>query len=513
MTSIALKTGPGLRYAVFFILIFYLVIGTGIISDDYNYAATLKGKNFSSVLSPTYCIGTPLETYTHFIWFYFLPVDRTLYFDFIKILYLILSFYLISKFFGIFMEIDTALLASFLFIFFPTHDSTVYWFLGQYLTLSAAFYLYAYYLAHKNKFLAAIIAATAASFISYGSPILAISLSLLFFLNRQFKKGVVLLIPNIVYSCYYVGLSAVFGYGAQRLPSRLDLPALAGQLVLQIATFADAMCGPSLWLKVYYSFFQLSKISIFLGLAITVILYRRYKKAGISYDVKLLIALVVLAAGSLLMFAFTGAYPQLAFNLGNRTTIFGSLLFTYLIVMLPASRILKIAVLAVLFFSILGISDHWKAFNIERGTIARNIMNNTDWKRHEGFLYVTGNQYSSFGRLGHIELFAEEGGLALLFWVYSNGKVNAKPLNKRHMYKDGYLIDTKYDERMKVEREIGVYDSEKNLFLKIKTEDINAYIDALPPVDRHWVELVDFTVLKDFTIKLMPRLVYTRQKV
>ncbi|MDO8525736.1 MAG: hypothetical protein Q7S07_04535, partial [Candidatus Omnitrophota bacterium] len=465
MTSIGLKAGPGLRYAAFFILIFYLVIGTGIISDDYNYTVTLKGKNFSSALSPAYCIGTPLEIYTHFIWYYFLPVDRTVYFDLIKILYLILSFYLISKFFGIFMDETRALLASFLFIFFPTHDSTVYWFLGQYLTLSAAFYLYAYYLAHKNKFLAAILAATAASFISYGSPVLAITLGLLFFLNRQFKKGMTLLIPNVVYSCYYIGVSAVFGYGAQRLPSRLDFGALAGQLTLQIATFADAMCGPSFWLKIYYSFFQLSKISIFLGVAITAILYKRYKKAGVSYDLKLLTALIVLAAGSLLMFALTGAYPQLAFNLGNRTTIFGSLLFTYLIVMLSAPRILKIAVLAVLFFSILGISDHWKAFNIERRTIARNIMNNADWKTHEGFLYVTGNQYSSFGRLGHIELFTEEGGPALLFWMYSDGKVNAKPLNKRHTYKDGYLIDTKYGERMKVDREIGVYDSEKNLFL------------------------------------------------
>ncbi len=497
-----------LLYAAFFILIIYLVIGTGIISDDYDYTLALKGKSFLSIFSPAYGITTPLETLTHFIWFYFLPVDKPLYFDIIKILYLILSFYMISKFFGIFMETGYAMLASFFFIFFPTHDSTVYWFLGQYLTLSAAFYLYAYYLAQKDKIPAAVFMAAAASFVSYGSPVLAVSLSLMFFLNRQIKKGLAMLIPNIVYTSYYIVVSAVLNYGVRRLPARFDLYAIAKQFLLQIATFTDAMFGPSFWLKIYYSFFQLSFWSVLVGCAILTVLLAYYRKPRALYNVKLLTGLVVMAVLSLFMFALTGAFPQLAFNLGNRTTIFSSLLVTYLIVILAAPRAVKIAIFAILFFSILGISDHWKAFNVHRQVIVNNIMNNTEWKAREGTIFVTGNQYSLFGKINHIELFTEPGGMALLFRKFSEGRVNAQPLNKRHIYKDGYLIDTKYDQRIKVGSEIGVYDSERNRFLKVRDDDINTYIAALPKNPRHWTQLADVAYLKDLAVRLMPRLKY-----
>ena len=63
------------------------------------------------------------------------------------------------------------------------------------------------------------------------------------------------------------------------------------------------------------------------------------------------LGLVLLMFLSFVMFSLTGRYPQLAFNLGNRTTIFGSLLVAYLIVLMPVRKIVRVAVFALLFFS------------------------------------------------------------------------------------------------------------------------------------------------------------------
>ncbi len=170
-------------YIVCFVLIAYFIIGTGIVSDDFSCTLTMRGKSVIESIDPRLCPHTPMENIFFFLWYPFFNPDNTLFVEIIKILYLWLSFYMISKFFSIFLDSKYALLASFLFIFFPSHDATVYWFLGQYLAISMAFYLFAYYLAHKGRLLPAFLSATVASFLSYGSPAVAVPLFLLFVLK------------------------------------------------------------------------------------------------------------------------------------------------------------------------------------------------------------------------------------------------------------------------------------------------------------------------------------------
>ena len=500
-----------LWYFLFFTFIAYLLVNTGLVSDDFIHTLVSGKTSLIRLLVPSGSwLTTPAENYTHRIWYYFFRFNDLLLPGILKIIYISVSFYYITKFFGIFLSKIDAFLASFLFIFFPSHDATVYWFLGQYLTLSMAFYLYSYYLAYRNRFFGAFLSAVVASFISYGSPAIALALFTIFALKKEFKKGLTLLIPNILYITYYIFVTRVMAGGVNRIPGNITLHSVFKQFALQVLTFVDSVVGPSMWLKIYYSLTQLSAISIIVGIIAVFVIYKICRDGNSRYDPKLIAGLMVMTAASFVMFAITGFYPQMAFNLGNRVTIFGSLLVVYLIIAMPAPKIMKTLIYAILIFSILGTSDHWKAWDAHQQFVINNIKNNRDVKNYSDVrvLYVSGNQYSRYGRLGHIEFFSEENATGPIFGFFSKGLIVTRPINRRCIYENGYLVDTKYDEKIKVDGYINVYDSERDKILKINSEDINRYIESLPSDNRHWIQLIGNKHMKDTILGLMPRLKY-----
>jgi hypothetical protein len=493
----------------FIVIIIYLVLNTGIISDDYIFMSILKGQNPLHLLVPKQNPGTPVETYFFFMWYPLFRLDNMAAVNILKVLYIILAFYMVSRFFSIFLDKRNTALASFLFLFFPSHDSTVYWFLGQYLTLSIAFYLYAYYLAFKDRLILASVFAILGSFISYGSSVIAVSLFLIFALHREFKKGLTLLIPNILYSAYYVFISKFLATGPDRLPDNFDIYGITKHFFLQIPAFLDATLGPSMWLKIYWAIEQLSAPSIVISIIAAVFFYRLCAKPPApKYNKRMILGLVAMTILSFLMFAATGYYPQLAFNLGNRTTIFGSLLMAYIVVLLPAGRIARTIILSILLLSILGISDHWKLWSIRQQEVITDIANNPDLKKLNGIVYVSGNQYSKFGKLSHIEFLCEDQ-VGVIFEMVLGKGIEAKPLNKRHRFENGYILDTKYGTRDRVEDYVTIYDSEKDRIIKLRTEDINSYINSLPYDTRHWIQLTRNSFLRGMILKAIPRLKYT----
>jgi hypothetical protein len=90
-------------------------------------------------------------------------------------------------------------------------------------------------------------------------------------------------------------------------------------------------------------------------------------------------------------------------------------------------------------------------------------------------------------------------------------EIRAVTINKRHVYEDGYLIDTKNNTKAEVNDYINVYDSENDRLFTLNVVEINSYIDSLPPENRHWIMLSDnrlISFVKTLVIKLMPRLEY-----
>jgi len=503
-----------LLYLLSFGLIAYLLINTGLFSDEFGLVHHLKNKSITDtlIIKDAAWITLPAEHFILLIWYRFFQVFNLLLVNILKISYLFLSFCLITKFFEIYLDTPRAFLVSFLFLFFPSHDSTAYWFLGYYLTLSFAFYLYAFYLAHRDKLFPAFLLALIASFMSYGSSVVAAALFMLFALDKAFKKGLILLVPNIIFAAYYILMTKVFHVSMlDRIPDKINVPAIVSQLALQFFSFLDAMLGPSMWLKIYYSFSQLSVISVIIGALLTIVFYKTYRESKKKYNLKLILSLMVLAFLSFAMFAVTGLYPQIAFNLGNRVTIFGSLLLAYLIVALPTSKKVSTAIFAILIFTILGISDHWKDWTLHQQKVIANIKNNQDLRDYEDarYIYVSGNQYSKYGKIGHIDFFSEAGVTAPVFWLLLERKdIVAVTINKRLKYLNGYMVDTKYDTKAHVDGYINVYDSEKDTLFRVNAGDIAEYIDSLPADNRHWTQAFNVKFIKDIAVRLMPRLKY-----
>lgn len=509
-----MKLKNNLLYLLFFCLIAYLVTNTGLVSDDFAHMVLLKGKNLNEIIAKTFTDASwmtlPAEHVLILLWYRFFDLENQALLNALKILYLCLSFYMVSKFFGIFLDRAKALAASFIFLFLPSHDSTSYWFLAHYLTLSFAFYLYAFYLANKDKLFYAFSFAALGSFISYGSPAIAIPLALLFFLNKKLKRALILIVPNALFIIYYIVLTEFVSVGAKRIPDQINLFFIFKQCALQFFTFFDAVLGPSMWLKIYYSLSQLSVMSIVIGIVAIVFFYKYYDFRASKYDSKLLLSLIAMIVLSFGMFAITGYYPQLAFNLGNRVTIFSSLLLAYLIVAVPMKRFTGIIVFAILIFSILGASDHWKLWARHQGSVIHNIMANSELKNYNlsKNVYVSGNQYSKLGKIGHIEFLAEGSVTGPLFSLALNNDLEVLPINKRFRYEDGFLIDTKHNIKAEISDHIYVYDSENDVFFRLAAKDINKYIGSLPLDIRHWIQLVDVPLIRNLSLKLMPRLRY-----
>ncbi len=500
-----------LIYLFYFLLIAYLLANTGIFSDEFAVIERLKGKSLfggiAAGVNSSY-INVPFAYLTHFTWYYLFR-DYIQFLDLIKIFYIILSFYLISKFFSIFLNENNALWASFLFIFFPCHDSTVYCFMIQYLTLSFAFYLYAFYLAYNNKLLAAFLLALVASFLSYGSPPLAFALFTLFALKKEFKKSMIMLIPNMIYWVYFIPLNILMRLAAPRIIEKLTFISLAKQFILQILTGFDAVLGPSIWLKIYYGLWQVSAISLIIGILSLIVLSKIISKERARHNPQLIISLLVMLVISFFTFAASGRYPQIAFNLGNRVTIYGSLVLTYFIVSVFSKRI-NILLMVIFIFSILGISNHWKNWNFHQWKIIENIKSNKDLGsyREDKIIFVSGNQYSKYGPISHIEFFSEDWVPNFVFKLSLGDKITAAAINKRFRYLNGYLTDTKYNKQIYVGDSINIYNSEENMLFKLKTDEVNSFLEALPVDNRHWIQIIHPRFLKNMIEYLMPRLKY-----
>lgn len=516
----------------FVVLIIYLLYGTGIVSDDFAFIRdTHDHKSFlESVIYGNHYISRPVFKYIFSIYYYFVDINNYVLIDFLKILLVILIFYMTTKFFSIFLNKESSMIVSFLFIFFPTHDSTAFFYLEIALSLCIGLYLYAYYLVYNNRFILAGILSFLASFVSYGSPPIAFVLFVLCLLNKAYKKGLTLFIPVVIYSTYFIietiGQRLGIFYRSDvfhtRLPSDMNLSSVIKQFILQIITFIDAILGPSFFMKIYYSILQNNGFSIMLAVIFIVVylLTSRIEKKETknnkketknnNIDRRLLITLIVLTIGSLGMFALTGLYPQMAFNLGNRVTIYGSLLVAYLIVTVPIPENIRRGIILIFFAAIVGISVHWKQWNQHQMYVIDNISTNKELASYDGTapIYVSGNQYSKMGPYSHIEFLSEHWVVDSIFKLAGHEKLSARSLNKRSVYENGVIIDKKYNSEYSVGDTVMVYDSEADQLLEISAQNLNNYINKLPDDKRHWIQFIKNEYINALILKLMPRLRY-----
>ena len=184
---------------LYLLIISLLTYGTGVISDDFGY---LSGDVSSLFILQGNYINIPFAHLLQASILIISDFDNYIFVDIFKIIYLFISFLMISQFLKLFLNEKKSYFYSFLFIFFPIHDGSTYWIMGQYLILSCACLLYSYYWVINKKYGYAIAFVLIGSFLCYGSIAIILSLSVILLIQKKTKECIILTIPNFIYCIY-----------------------------------------------------------------------------------------------------------------------------------------------------------------------------------------------------------------------------------------------------------------------------------------------------------------------
>ena len=276
-------------------------------------------------------------------------------------------------------------------------------------------------------------------------------------------------------------------------------------------SFIDVAIGPSFWLKIYYSITSIGIFSAIISTCIVVVLF--IKSDWFSFQPKfsksLFIGLFCVLLFSFGIYAITGLYQHSSFNLGNRSTVYASLLIASLLASLPLNKKTIILFAYIFIFPVFGLSDHWKSWNKHQIVIIENIQKNSALKTLESnsLLLVTGNIYSKLGAFSHIEFFSMPWLVNSVFtdWVKSKNIVALTP----YLYLDNcFLIDPKFGGRYPLGSKVYVYNSEANTVTPIALAAVPQLLAARSREIRHWVQLAKGTWIESSIVALSPRLSY-----
>jgi len=495
-------------------LTFYLVIGTGLHGDDYTVIGSWSGLQDFFNIDP-YKRGLiifGLPSYFGFWWaYFFLGYEHQWVYDFVKFAALLISFYCVYRFACDYFPRDRAVFASILFVLYPLHDSTVYWYMTVPYVLFPAVILYAHSLIRNHITLFGLLLLFLGSFSYYFTPPYVFGLATIFLFERKYKKAAFFVVPGFLYVGAYFFIKLAYHGVEGRINSRLGIMDLFKQIMLQPLSFIDAAIGPSYWLKIIFAIGSLGVFSSLIATALIVCLF--IKSSSFSgrpeFQKSLFVGLLSVVLISFGIYALTGLYQHSAFNLGNRSTVYGSLLIAFLLALLPLNKKTAIFFALIFILPVLGLSVYWKSWNVHQKAIIENIHTNASLKvlEAESTLLVTGNIYSKLGPFSHIEFFSMPWVVNSIFndWVKCKDVVALAPyIELDH----GSLVDPKFGGRYPLGNKIYVYNSDANTVSPITLAAVPQLLAARPREIRHWVQLAKGTWIESSIVALSPRLTY-----
>lgn len=490
-----------------FLLTAFLILGTGVIGDDYSIPY-FENNLHISIAPVNYLVR---EGFYHFV-----ESKDYVIIDIIKFIVLQSSIFGLYKFFNLFHPKNFSMLLAFAIVFFPIYDGVTYWYTGQGYLLCCALYFYAYVHLYNKNYFSAIIFASLASFMGYGSPPFAVGMAYLAYRKFGFRASLLMLLPNIFYAIYYLIFTKIFNLGIDRVSNRFDLLSFSKNIVMQMGTAADALVGPSAWFKIYYSIADVSFSSICVLLLFWAFVLRRINYADVVSEVinkDVVGAFLLIMVVSWILFASTGLYPQTSFNLGDRVTLWGGLLIVYVALNFAVkNKIAYIFCVAVLFLSVAGISDHWKNWHISQKEIIENIKNNkqVNLLNKDDIAFVSGNGYSKLGPFSHLEFFSIESYATSIFRHALGRTYKLRVIyTGDNLTIDEDLIVRRGSEVLVVNQDpINFYDSTTNTFNKKSLLEFKNILESTLVDRRHWVQIYGCGVLGSLVEIFAPRYQY-----
>jgi len=504
-------------FVAFVVIILYLLMGTGLHADD--YSAIGGWRDWSEFLNADpqkkglLIFGLP--TYYTLWWPYFvIGFQHQWVYDLIKALTHLVSLVCVYKFARDYFTRDRAMIASALFVFYPLHDTTMYWYMTASYVLIPSIIMYAHSLFRNERTLLGFLFLTLGAFASYVSPPYVFGLAAIFLFERKYKKAALFALPGVLYVVFYFVIKFAYSGIEGRINSHVGIAGIVKSLIMQPITFLEASIGPSYWLKIYYAIGSLSLISFII--ASCIILYLLIKSRSFSAppvaQKSLYFGLLCVLLLSFGIYSLTLLYHYSVFNTANRANVYGSLLIAFLLVLLPLNKKTIIFFALIFILPVFGLSDHWKSWNINQKKIIENVENNRQLHEIEpnSTLLVTGNSYSKLGPFSHIDFFISPFVIQSIF----NKSVNSCNIVAftSYLYIDkGFLVDPKFDQKYLLNNRIYVYDSVQNSMKEIALSSLPVMLSQSPKEIQHWVQLAKGTCIESSIVSLSPRLSYLFQ--
>jgi len=503
---------------LYLLLVLILLWNTGFFSDDLSALASEK----TSWLDMRGLEANPLLHFTHWVMFTSMPFRGSFLAELCKAFYMGLVCFSLIKFFRLFFPRPLALMSSFTFLFYPSHEASTFFYIGQHVTMSLGFYAWAFCVAQNNKRTLAVATALAGSFISYGSTPIAFGFGLWFWMKNQPAKARWLILPNLLYVAYYISLTRLFGLGIQRIGKDLTAATLPKQYLLQILSSVDATIGISFICKMVLSCVAAGWIGMGISVGIFLMINRASQKPTSktqplldrSDRSKMTLALVIMVILALGMFAVTGLYPQIAFNLGNRVVLYSALLVVWLLAIWIDSSKWKYQ--SILFLSILcavGLSRHWRTFAQTQAEMIAGLAELDSAKPLDSSAcwLTKGGRYSRLGWFDHIEG-ASEGWVASAYFKLATGRsFSVLPLSRYTKVEGSSIVNTKYHGRIMLPKNIQLLNFDTLEVQRMTPIQLDAEVKLLPQDHRHWIQLLPEGTARSLVLRLMPKVEYIFQ--
>jgi len=498
---------------------FFLIFKTGFVSDDFYVAFSTKN-NWAGLGGLE---ASPLLYFSHWIAFSNIPFGGQSFAEILKASYGVFALNSFFVFFKKYRSRQVALWAALALVFFPNKDGSTFFFIGQHTMMSLSLYLFAFDQALKNKMSYAIILGFCGSFISYGSTPIALGLASLFILQKKYNKALWFALPNFIYIGYYFFVTKILIQGIQRINFDINFVTLLKNLVIQILSSIDAVLGISFIIKAFLTFKEAGLFGLLLSLSIWFFSLQLLKKEketpkkgrSVIECKNVSKALFVMTFLTLCMFALTGLYPQIAFNLGNRVTLIPTFLFIWLFSNYINNnyKIIKIMFLITIIFGV-GTSIHWRSFTNLQNEVILKLRENPKLPKIEStaIIFTQGMRYSKLGLFDHLEGASESWVTQGYFLAATGQKMNVMPISRYFAIKNNKIINHKYKTYQYLNKNLYLVDLNKNLIKKTTIQELVEKIKQSPIDKRHWIQFLQNKIINEITLKIYPRSKYIFEK-
>ena len=502
-------------FKIFFLVlvISYLIFNTGIFADDYSQSRLWFGRTFQEYinLSLDNLGGKMLSRIPEYLIFnsifFFVNINNYILFDVSKIILITISIYFLYLFGRELFSGDKTkgLLFSLIFVFYPSHESILYYYtLIPYSLFLPAIFFYACLLIIQNRyFYLSRILFFVCSFFSYSSPPYIFSSIFFFILKKKYKEAFFAFICLFLYLIYYLYLTKIDPSESRLSNLDISIPQFFKQFTLQLISSIDANLGLSFFYKIFISFKEISYLSI-IFLILIFLLLRGIKFNKKKIDKNALIFFLLIYFSSLGMYALTFQYPQSSFNFANRVTIYFAPFISYLLTLYSNGLREKIIIFLIIAIPTFCLSDHAKRWNNQKKLIQKNIKiqinNYENIQNHQ--IFINHYMYSKLGNINHLEYLISPW---ILESIFNHKKVYS--IHSRTVLKNDIFIDEKFNFKVKIDKKIFYYDLIENKIRRISDIDLKRLIEKTEIEIRHPLQIF-FKKYQDKFIFYFPKYKY-----